>query len=95
VHCQHGKSTRLDQQDMYLRVVLGVTSMQSNRLEVQAAIEIDGGNDVSLRHTLSLNVNREAVEGYTHCKVGTMPLTPGPAPGVAAGVAGVTSPGAF
>ena len=26
----------------------------------------------------------------THCNVGTMPLTPEPAPGVAAGVAGVT-----
>lgn len=29
-------------------------------------------------------------EGYTHCKVGTIPLTPCPAPGVAAGVVGVT-----
>jgi len=28
--------------------------------------------------------------GYTYCKVGTIPLTPCVAPGVAAGVAGVT-----
>ena len=27
---------------------------------------------------------------YTHCKVGTIPLTPCPSPGVAAGVVGVT-----
>ena len=29
-------------------------------------------------------------KGYTYCKVGTIPLTPCVAPGVAAGVAGVT-----
>jgi len=30
----------------YLWVVLCVTSMKSNRLEIQATIKIDGGNDV-------------------------------------------------
>lgn len=32
----------------------------------------------------------ENTQEYTHCKVGTMPLLPVVAPGVAAGVAGVT-----
>jgi hypothetical protein len=31
----------------------------------------------------------ERMASDTHCNVGTMPLTPAPAPGVAAGVAGV------
>ena len=33
---------------------------------------------------------QEAEQGHTHCKVGTIPLTPCPSPGVAAGVVGVT-----
>jgi hypothetical protein len=33
----------------YLGVVLGIPSMQSDRLEIQATIEIDGGDDVSSR----------------------------------------------
>lgn len=33
----------------YLWIVLGVPSMQRNRLEIQATIEIDGGDDVSSR----------------------------------------------
>jgi len=32
----------------YLWVVFSVSGMQGDRLEVQAAIEIDRGNDVSL-----------------------------------------------
>ena len=44
-----------------LRVVLGVASMQRNRLEVQATIEIDGGHDVSLkRHTIKPQLQIEA-----------------------------------
>lgn len=34
--------------------------------------------------------SNEATQDHTHCKVGTIPLTPCPAPGVAAGVVGVT-----
>lgn len=30
----------------YLWVVLGISGMQSNRLEIQTAIEIDGGDNV-------------------------------------------------
>lgn len=32
---------------MYLWVVFSVSRVQSDRLEVQAAIEVDRGNDVS------------------------------------------------
>lgn len=35
---------------IYLWVVLGITRMEGNRLQVQATIEIDGGNDVSCIH---------------------------------------------
>ncbi|KAB8339080.1 hypothetical protein FH972_022016 [Carpinus fangiana] len=38
------KATALGSQ--YLWVVLGITSVQGNRLEIQAAIEIDGGDNV-------------------------------------------------
>lgn len=34
---------------MYLWVVLRIARMQGNRLEIQAAIEIDRGNDVPLK----------------------------------------------
>ena len=64
--------------------------MQSDRLEVQAAIKVDRGDDVSLRKPIKPQGKREAEQGDTHCKVGTIPLTPCPSPGVAAGVVGVT-----
>lgn len=41
-------------------------------------------------HATKPHESYEAAQGHTHCKVGTIPLTPGPAPGVAAGVVGVT-----
>jgi hypothetical protein len=63
--------------------------MQGDRLQVQTAIKIDRGHDVSL-HAGKPHVFKMSLEGYTYCKVGTIPLTPCVAPGVAAGVAGVT-----
>ena len=41
-------------------------------------------------HAIKPHEFNEADQGHTHCKVGTIPLTPCPAPGVAAGVVGVT-----
>lgn len=64
--------------------------MQRNRLEIQSAIQVDGCNNVSFCVLIQRTKNR-SLKGITHCNVGTIPLTPAPAPGVAAGVAGVTT----
>jgi len=71
----------------YLWVVLRVTSMKSNRLEVQTTIEIDGGDDVPFKHVKLCCTEAFKAAGNTHCSVGTIPK------GLfelAAGVAGVT-----
>jgi hypothetical protein len=39
---------------MYLRVILCISRMQGNRLQVQPAIEIDRGNDIPLVCEISL-----------------------------------------
>ena len=66
--------------------------MQRNGLQIQAAVKIDGSHDVSSRdYCFSLfETGRRTHKVDTHCKVGTIPLLPVVAPGVAAGVAGVT-----
>lgn len=33
---------------IYLRIVLGIASVQRDRLQIQAAVKVDGGHDVSL-----------------------------------------------
>lgn len=67
--------------------------MQRNRLQIQPAIKIDGCDDVSLRIPVKLDGSKPVTQfGSTHCNVGTIPLTVGPPPGVAAGVAGVMTP---
>ena len=86
----------------YLRVILGIPRVQCDRLEVQPTIDIDRRDNVPLNERKpfsrcsSFSREDKASNGATtHCKVGTMPLTPVPdpaavAPGVAAGVLGVT-----
>ena len=72
-----------------LRVILSVTGMQSNRLQVKTAVKIDGSDDVPLG-VLNLIANLNVTQKGTYCKVGVMPLAPWVAAGVAAGVARVT-----
>jgi hypothetical protein len=87
---------------IYLRVVLGITRVQRDCLQVKTAVQVDRSHDVPFQ------VEKVSAEGFfgvgtqrdtglgnmgnTHCKVGTMPLGLFwvAAPGVAAGVAGVT-----
>lgn len=78
-----------------LWVVFGVTSMQSNRLQVEANLEVDCSDDVPLREAKSdqqtaQRVGLKAQQVYstacTHCKVG---VNPEPLC-TTAGVAGVT-----
>jgi len=66
--------------------------MQRNRLQIQPTIKIDGCDDVSSRIPVKLDESKPSQFGSTHCNVGTIPLTVGPPPGVAAGVAGVITP---
>jgi len=65
--------------------------MQCNGLEIQTAIQIHCRDDVSFFFVLTREQERNSKKGQTYCNVGTIPLTPAPAPGVAAGVAGVTT----
>ena len=63
--------------------------MQRNRLQVQTAVQVHRGNDVSA--CVSLESRDANYKRVSYWSVGVMPLGPaGPAPGVAAGVAGVT-----
>lgn len=65
--------------------------MESDSLEIETAVKVDRCDDVSSQAMpLSLVKIRRGRLGNTHCKVGTIPLTPVVAPGVAAGVVGVT-----
>lgn len=34
--------------------VLGVASVKSNRLQIQAAVQVDSGHDVSLEYSISI-----------------------------------------
>lgn len=73
-----------------LWVVFGITGVQGDGLQIETTVKVDRSDDVSLgncQHPSSQA--RKQFKGNTHCSVGTIPLTPWPAPGVAAGVAGV------
>ena len=82
--------------------------MKCNGLQIETAVQVDRGNDVSSDMPLSLEINKRHNRIYTHCKVGATiksvmhaeislqaqdllnPLLGPAAPGVAAGVVGVT-----
>ena len=46
--------------------------MKRNSLQIETAIEIDRGNDVSSNTPLSLKINKRHSKVDTHCKVGTL-----------------------
>jgi hypothetical protein len=60
---------------MYLWIVLSIASMQRDGLEIESAIEVDRSDDISLRTGINL-CSQERQQEYTHCNVGTIPLTP-------------------
>ena len=64
--------------------------MQCDCLQIEPTVKIDRCNDVSSELALT-SVARQGNRECTHWSVGTIPLTPWTAPGVAAGVAGLTS----
>jgi hypothetical protein len=65
--------------------------VESNGLQVQTTVKVDGSDNVSCKEILvQYSGEPEEQQEYTHCSVGTMPLPGLLAPGVAAGVAGVT-----
>ena len=45
--------------------------MERNGFQIETAIEIDRGNDISSNMPLSLKINKRHHKIYTHCKVGT------------------------
>lgn len=87
---------------IYLWIVLGITCVQRNGLQVKTAVQVDCSHNVPFQEKesqpmVSLGWEHKETQGLntwenTHCKVGTMPLGLFwvAAPGVAAGVAGVT-----
>ena len=54
-----------------LWIVLRISRMKSNSLQVETAIEVDRSNNVSSIMPLSLKINKRHNKVYTHCKVGT------------------------
>lgn len=54
-----------------LRVVLGIPRVKRNGLQIETAIKVDRGNDISSNMPLSLEINKRHNKTYTHCKVGT------------------------
>lgn len=48
--------------------------MQGNRLQVQAALKVDRGDDVPLVCKVSQRCTLNTVQVYTYCKVGVNPL---------------------
>jgi hypothetical protein len=80
----------------YLGIVLCISRVQRDRLQIEATIKIDRGDNVPLERRIKPYVHTKSQWGDTHCKVGTIPLAVCVAPGVAAGVVGVTPvPSAF
>ena len=73
-----------------LGVVLRISRVQGDRLQIQTARQVDRGYDVPLQLRSASRCPNNAKMVYTHCKVGVRPDPPCVAPGVAAGVAGVT-----
>lgn len=71
--------------------------MECDGFQIQATVKVDSCDDVSLKENMfSILVDqkrkkkKKKQQEYTHCKVGTIPLPGALAPGVAAGVAGIT-----
>lgn len=54
-----------------LWIVFRIPRVKRNGLQIETAIEVDRGNDISSNMPLSLKVNKRHNKAYTHCKVGT------------------------
>lgn len=54
-----------------LWIVLRISCVKRDGLQIETAIEIDRGNDISSNTPLSLKINKRHNKAYTHCKVGT------------------------
>ena len=54
-----------------LWIVFRVSCMERNGFQIETAIEVDRGNDVSSNMPLSLKIIKRHNKIYTHCKVGT------------------------
>lgn len=80
----------------YLWIVLCVAGVQCDGFQIQSAIEIDCGNQISLKKFKS-PVQPGTGGLKTYCRVGVIPLppVPWPAAGVATGVAGIAPAAAF
>ena len=75
--CRLGLANTHDDSGESLGVILGIPGMQGNRLEIQAAIEINRGNDVPLiERDKPHRTESQSVLHYTYCKVGVIPLGP-------------------
>lgn len=62
---------------MYLGVILCVTRVQSNGLEVQAAVKVHCSHDVPLKSCeISLTEHKKVTQEDTYCRVGVIPLGP-------------------
>lgn len=47
--------------------------MKRYSLQIETAIEVDRGNDVSSNMPLNLKIKKRHYKVHTHCKVGTAP----------------------
>jgi hypothetical protein len=79
--------------DGYLWIVLCITSMERNGLQIQATIQINRSNNISIMNTIKYSDNNDCIYLYSYCRVGVIPATAYGLPASALGVGVSTAAG--